>query len=288
MSASARPSLKGRIGRDSFFQLSADLPRLLELDIAAVAPNPEQPRQTLDPDAQAELAASIDRHGLLQPILVRRAESDRAESGAPWVLVAGQRRLAAMRALGRSTVPAIVTSGDPGEVALVENLQRQELDPFETAAAVRRLMQRHGYSQTAMGEMLGLRQNTVSALLALNDLPARIRAEYPTSDKVSKSLLIELAAVDDPDEQLRLWDAVKAGRMTVRAVRAARGGNTDGRAASHRKPNHAQAVLAEARRLLDRLQHTTVTEALRTDKAALAQLQTLHVAMGERLATLIG
>ena len=185
MSASTRPSLKGRIGRDSFFQLSADLPRLLELDVAAIAPNPEQPRQTLDAAAQAELAASIDRHGLLQPILVRRAEA-----GEGWVLVAGQRRLAALQALGRSTVPAIVTSGDPGEVALVENLQRQELDPLETAAAVQRLMQRHGYSQTAMGEMLGLRQNTVSALLALNDLPERIRAEYPTSDNVSKSLLV--------------------------------------------------------------------------------------------------
>jgi ParB family transcriptional regulator, chromosome partitioning protein len=282
----SRPSLKGRMGtslkervdRDSFFQLSADLPRLVELDVGAIAPNPEQPRLRLDDGTLEELKASIARHGLLQPILVRRAEA-----GAGWVLVAGQRRLAAVKALGRATVAAILTSGDPGEVALVENLQRQALDPFDTAGAVQRLMERHGYSQAAMGGILGLRQNTVSALLAVNRLPERIRAEYPTSDRVSKSLLVELAAVPDAGEQLRLWDAVRAGGLTVRGVRAARGKGEP--PAPRQQPRPAEAAVAEARRLLGRLERLTPATA-DEPAGAMAELQALHAAIGKRLEAL--
>jgi ParB family chromosome partitioning protein len=280
----SRPSLKGRMGtslkervdRDSFFQLSADLPRLVELDVGAIAPNPEQPRLRLDDGTLEELKASIERHGLLQPILVRRAED-----GAGWVLVAGQRRLAAIRALGRRTVAAILTSGDPGEVALVENLQRQALDPFDTASAVQRLMERHGYSQTAMGGILGLKQNTVSALLAVNRLPERIRAEYPTSDRVSKSLLVELAAVPDAGEQLRLWDAVRTGGLTVRGVRAAR---ATGEAPAP-QPGPAAAAVAAARRLLGRLERLTPAAAAEP-AGAMAELEALHAAIGKRLTAL--
>lgn len=280
-----RPSLKGRIGpslservdRDSFFRLSADLPRLVEVDVAAVAPNPEQPRLRIDDAALEELKSSIERHGLLQPILVRRAET-----GEGWVLVAGQRRLAATTALGRPTIAAIVTSGDPGEVALVENLQRQELDPFDTAAAVQRLMERHGYNQAAMGGILGLKQNTVSAMLALNRLPERIRSEYPTSDKVSKSLLVELAAIADPQEQLRLWDAVKSGGLTVRDVRAARG---QVRTTARPQPAIAAALLADARRLLDRLERLDADQAAAAPEAW-GELVAVHRAIGERLSDL--
>jgi ParB family chromosome partitioning protein len=293
-STMARPSLKGRIGpslgervdRDRFFRLSADLPRLVEIDTGSVAPNPEQPRLRVDDAALDELKASIERHGLLQPILVRRAE----DGGGGWVLVAGQRRLAATAALGRPTIAAIVTSGDPGEVALVENLQRQDLDPFDTASAVQRLMERHGYSQAAMGGILGLKQNTVSAMLALNRLPARIRAEYPTSDRVSKSLLVELAAVPDAGEQLRLWDAVKAGGLTVRDVRAARG--QDGAPANRRQPGPAAAdplaaVVREAERLLGRLERLPTDGSL-GPADALERLHGLHRAIGRQLEKLAG
>jgi ParB family chromosome partitioning protein len=273
-------SLKERLGPDGFFQLSADLPRLVELDVGAIVPNPEQPRLRLDTEGIEELRASIERHGLLQPILVRRGEEE--GGGAPWVLVAGQRRLAAVRALGRGRIAAIVTSGDLGEVALVENLQRRELDPFDTAAAVQRLMERHGYGQAAMGAILGLKQNTVSALLALNRLPARIREEYPTSDRVSKSLLIELAAMQDETEQLRLWDAAKVGRLGVRGLRAARNGTAPAGLLSPRKSPLAVAV-AEARRLLARLERLLPPE---PDNPALLELEAAHAAIGRRLKAL--
>jgi ParB family transcriptional regulator, chromosome partitioning protein len=263
-----------------FGQGSVNLPRMIEAPVAEILLSPHQPRRHIDPAGLEDLAASIERHGLLQPILVRRAEE-----GAGWVLVAGQRRLAAVKALGRATIAAIVTSGDPGEVALVENLQREALDPFDTAAAVQRLMQRHGYSQAAMGDILGLKQNTVSALLAVNRLPERIRAEYPTSDRVSKSLLIELAAVPDAGEQLRLWDAVRSGGLTVRGVRAARGKDEPPAPRPPLRP--AEAAVAEARRLLARLERLTPA-AVAEPAAMLAELRRLHAAIGRRLDLLAG
>jgi len=146
---------------------------------------------------------------------------------------------------------------------------------------VQRLMERHGYSQTAMGGILGLKQNTVSALLAVNRLPERIRAEYPTSDRVSKSLLVELAAVPDAGEQLRLWDAVRTGGLTVRGVRAAR---ATGEAPAP-QPGPAAAAVAAARRLLGRLERLTPAAAAEP-AGAMAELEALHAAIGKRLTAL--
>lgn len=213
-----RATLRDRLGRDALFQTSADLPRIVELDVAGIGPNPEQPRARLDPDTLGELKASIERHGLLQPILVRRG------AGGEVALVAGQRRLEALRLLGRPTVPAIVVDGDPGEVALVENLQRQDLDPFEEARAVGRLIERFGYSQAEIGVAIGKKQSTVSALLSLNRLPETIRRDYAAGEGVSRSVLVEIAQIDDPEQQEALWRAVKGRAVTVRDLRAGRRG----------------------------------------------------------------
>jgi len=224
---------------------------VVELDISALDPNPEQPRTRLDPVALDELRHSIERHGLLQPLLARKAVEGRE---GRYELVAGNRRLEALKALGRTTAPAILVSGDPGELALVENLQRQDLDPFEEAAAVARLMERHGYTQGEVGAVLGRRQNTVSALLALNRLPPKIREEYTRqANGVSRSLLIELAQIDDPQQQLRLWQISRSGGLTVRDIRQERRtratteGNVQQAAAPVRKP---KAVLNAASRLV--------------------------------------
>ena len=274
--AKPRPSLRDRIDRDTLFQTSPDLPRVVELDVAAIAPNPEQPRRLLDPDALEDLKASIERHGLLQPILVRR---EAAASG--FVLVAGQRRLAAIAALGRPTVAAIVTGGDPGEVALVENLQREDLSPFDEAEAIARLMARHGYSQAVMGQVLGKKQNTVSALLALTRLPDRIREEYPTTARVTKSLLIEIAQIADPPLQLKLWEEAKRGAATVRGARAARA-TPNPQTLGRRAPAAGRVVTAGERFLVD-LQGVPAT-ALAASPKLLARLATVHRELGQLLA----
>lgn len=272
-----RPSIKDRLARDSFFQTSADLPRLVELDVAGIAPNPEQPRLMVDPEMLEGLRLSIERQGLLQPILVR-------ECAEGWILVAGQRRLAAVRSLGRTTIAAIVTTGDPLEIALVENLQRAELDPFDEAGALRRLLDKHGWTQAQLGEALGRKQSTVSQTLALERLPSRIRTEYPTSDKVSRSLLVELAQIGDEEAQLRLWDVARSGRLTVREVRQRRqvvprdsGMEEQGRS----------SVDGSLRRLLaagERLARELESDRPLPDPGVLAErLRSLHVFLGRLL-----
>ena len=275
--AKQRPSLRARLDRDRLFQTSADLPRVVELDVATIAPNPDQPRRLLDPDALEDLKASIERHGLLQPILVRR---EAGEGG--FILVAGQRRLAAVNGLGRPTIAAIVTGGDPGEVALVENLQREDLSPFDEAEAIARLMARHGYSQSVMGQVLGKKQNTVSALLALTRLPGRIREEFPSATRVTKSLLIEIAQIAEPALQLKLWEDAKRGVATVRAARAARAAST---ARPQSSPTRMPGrLIATGERFMRDLKAVPV-ETLAGSPAVLARLSALHRELGALLDT---
>src|SRR5262249_57424226 len=115
-------------------------PGVFEVSVDAIAPNPVQPRERIAPDELAELAASIRVHGVLQPIIVSR-------DGDRYVLVAGERRWRAARAAGLATIPVVVrgiTPRDRLELALIENVQRQDLTPLEEAAAYRQLVDAHG------------------------------------------------------------------------------------------------------------------------------------------------
>ena len=197
-----------------FFNTSLDLPRIVEVDLDRLTPNPDQPRKTFDEAALRELAASIERHGLIQPVTVKEAADDR------YLLVAGERRYRAHQLLGRTTIAAILTQGNPDEIALIENLQREDLNPLDAAEALATLMERHRYSQEDLGRAIGKNRVTVNELLRLNTLPQKIKEECRTSDTLRKSVLIELARLDEENEQLRLWEAIQSGRLaTVRAAR---------------------------------------------------------------------
>ena len=210
-----RPStLRGKLSRSMFFDTSLDLPRIVEVDLNRLTPNPDQPRKTFDEAALRELAASIKQHGLIQPVTVKEAAGDR------YLLVAGERRYRAHQLLGRATIAAIITQGNPDEIALIENLQREDLNPLEAAEALATMMERHHYSQEDLGRTIGKNRVTVNELLRLNTLPQRIKEECRTSDTLRKSVLIELARLDEESEQLRLWEEIKSGRLaTVRAAR---------------------------------------------------------------------
>jgi ParB family chromosome partitioning protein len=219
-----RPStLGGKLGRDVFFGTSADLPKIVELDLAEIVPNPDQPRKTFDEDALRELADSIDRHGLIQPITVKREDDH-------YLLVAGERRYRAHQLLGRTTVPAIVTEGNVDEIALIENIQREDLDPLETAEALQQMAERHRYTQEELGQVIGKKQATVSQLLKLNELPEPIKTDYrnywTSNNRPPKSVLIEITRLKSPEEQLTLWEAVKQGGLTVKAARARKTGSS--------------------------------------------------------------
>jgi ParB family transcriptional regulator, chromosome partitioning protein len=236
----------GERARDALFDLAADAPRLVEIDTEAVRPNPAQPRRRVDEAGLAELAASIERHGLLQPIVVK-------EEDGGYVLVAGQRRLLAHRHLGRERVAALIVAGEPDELALIENLQRQDLPPLDEAEALAALKARHGYSQDELARIMAKAKSTISELLSLVDLPEPVKAEVRTSEPpVAKSVLVEVARAGDPEAQRTLWERLRGGG-TVRAARAAK----------QKIRTSEPAVLATGRRLLDqldRLERGTVGE----------------------------
>ncbi|MQP67441.1 ParB/RepB/Spo0J family partition protein [Niveispirillum sp. SYP-B3756] len=214
--APAAPLVPRDSSLNKLFGTSADFPELVELDLDQVHANPDQPRRHFDELALQELAESIRHTGLLQPILVKK----RAEGG--YVIAAGERRWRAHGLLGKPTIFAVVTRGDIEEVALVENLQRRDLDALETAQALARLGERHNYAQEQLAAIVGLSKSEVSRLLALPGLPELIRTEYPPlRDRVTKSHLFLLVDTEGEGARLALWSRIKAG-ATIKELRAAR------------------------------------------------------------------
>lgn len=201
-------------GRDALFGVSTTLPRIVELRLEHVRLNPNQPRKTISEGGLQELASSIEEHGLIQPITVQRLSEEEA-----YMVVAGERRFRAFQLLGRETIPAIITTGKVDEIAIIENLQREDLRPLEQAEAFADLMKRHGYTQEQLAQVIGKARTTVVEILSLNDLSKEIKEECRTSDTMTKSLLVELARVKDPDAQLTLWQQLKDG-ATVRGARS--------------------------------------------------------------------
>ena len=141
--------------------------QVLELPIASIHPNPHQPRQHFDPDALEALSRSIAQVGVLQPLSVRRTSEG-------WELIAGERRWRAARMAGLSTVPCLpfeVDDENSSLLALVENLQRRDLDVWEEAAALRQLIDNFGLSQEEAGRRVGMSQSSVANKLRLLKLP---------------------------------------------------------------------------------------------------------------------
>ena len=207
-----RKAVRETAGPD-MFGLSTNFPKVIEIELSRIVANPDQPRKTFDPVSLQELAQSIDQHGLLQPITVKPHEKDL------FMLVAGERRYRAHELLNKPTIFAIVTDGNVQELALIENVQREDLHPVELARALSDLMHSRNYTQEDLGRVIGKARNTVASLLSLNNLHEEIRMECPTSD-ISKSVLIEIARLPKRDDQLRMWKEVKSGSLkTVRATR---------------------------------------------------------------------
>ncbi|NLA76681.1 MAG: ParB/RepB/Spo0J family partition protein, partial [Clostridiales bacterium] len=144
----------------------------VKLNINDVEPNRSQPRKHFDEAALSELAESISRHGVLQPIVVRPL------SDGGYQLVAGERRWRASRMAGLSEIPVVIkelSEADAAEIALVENLQREDLNPIEEAEGIQLLMSRCGYTQEQTAKVLGCSRPAVANTLRLLNLPADIR-----------------------------------------------------------------------------------------------------------------
>src|SRR5256884_2876104 len=148
----------------------ADRPAATEIPLELIRPNRHQPRTVFDPEGLSELAASISRHGVLQPIVV-------STEGDGYELVAGHRRVLAARLAGRTTIPAVVRDevGDRLELALIENLQRSDLNAIETARAYKLLMETYGLTQEQLAERLGKSRSSVANMLRTLTAPQALQ-----------------------------------------------------------------------------------------------------------------
>ena len=125
---------------DFMFGLSPEMPRIIEIELTKLRRNPDQPRKVFNEETIKELAASIEQHGLIQPISV----VPDSESQDGFMIVAGERRYRAHEYLGKPTITAIITKGNSDEIALIENIQREDLSPIDQAEGLAGMMERHG------------------------------------------------------------------------------------------------------------------------------------------------
>lgn len=185
-----------------------------ELPVERIRPNPFQPRRTFDDAALQELAESIRRHGLLQPVVVRPA-------GAGFELIAGERRWRAAAIARLASIPALVrasvSDAEMLELALVENVQRQDLDAIERALGFRQMMDKLGLTQEQVAERVGLRRSTVANHLRLLELPDVVQAAI-AKGLVSMGHARALLALPTAAEQRRWMEKVVRDDLSVRQV----------------------------------------------------------------------
>jgi ParB family chromosome partitioning protein len=185
---------------------------LTEIPVAAISPNPMQPRAAFDPDSLSELADSINRHGMLQPLIVTQQGPERYQ------LIAGERRWQAARISGLATVPVIVKEATPQEaleLALVENIQRADLNPLEEASAFRQLVDEFGLTQEQVADRVGKSRVAVTNTLRLLRLPAEVKqalADGTIREGHARSLL----SLRTPEAQVTALKTVTGKALSVR------------------------------------------------------------------------
>ena len=187
---------------------------LSEIDIAQIEPNPNQPRREFDTEALQELANSIRELGIIQPITLRKVENGRYQ------IIAGERRWRASQLAGLHTIPAyIVTVEDQGvmEMALVENIQREDLNAIEIALAYEHLAETTGMTQEKISERVGKSRTAVTNYMRLLKLPAQIQMALK-NHVIEMGHARALLSIDSPSMQLKLFNEVKKNQYSVRKV----------------------------------------------------------------------
>lgn len=184
-----------------------------ELDIKDIRPNPYQPRKTFDEKELQELAESIKVHGVFQPILVRKALSG-------YDLVSGERRLRASKLAGKKKIPAIVVDFNDSqmmEVALLENIQRKDLNPIEEAEGYDQLIKKFNYTQEQLADRLGKSRANITNMLRLLNLPDEVR-EYVLKGKLSYTKARTLLTIEDEEKMKDLADRAVKEDLSVRQL----------------------------------------------------------------------
>ena len=212
---SAKKKVMGR-GLDALFESNSreTSSGVSVLSVGDIEPNKSQPRKSFDEDAIAELAESIKIHGVIQPIIVRQA------GDGFYVIVAGERRYRAAKLAGLTEVPVIVTeltSSEAAEVALVENIQRADLNPVEVAEAYKALIDDFSLTQQQLAERVGKPRSSVANALRLLELPDEIK-KYVADGKLSDGHAKVIAGLDDAELIKQAAETVIRLNLNVRAT----------------------------------------------------------------------
>jgi ParB family transcriptional regulator, chromosome partitioning protein len=210
--------------------------RFEEVPVSAIRPNSYQPRRNFEETGIKELAASIREVGILQPLVIRSTESG-------FELIAGERRLRAAKVAGLERVPVLIreaAEGESMELALVENLQREDLNPLETATAYQALMDSFGLTKEQLAARLGKSRPAITNTLGLLRLPESIR-EMLLAERLTEGHARALRALEDEGAMLRLAERVQAEKLSVRNVE-----DIVRQQLSHGVPEGAEPTAAEA------------------------------------------
>jgi ParB family chromosome partitioning protein len=196
---------------------------VFHIEVEKIKPNPSQPRRDFNPDSIRDLASSIREFGILQPLVVTKIERETPTGlDVEYQLIAGERRFLASKLLGLRVVPAIIRKvnleREKLELAVIENIQRENLNPVETARAFQRLQEEFHLTQREIAAKLGKSRETVANSVRLLDLPAYIQEALQKGD-ITESHGRLLLAVEDPAAQKKLFDDISLYRLTTRDVK---------------------------------------------------------------------
>jgi len=244
------PAVAARAAEKSYAPKQYDA--VFHIEIEKIKPNPQQPRRNFDEEGIKELAASIREFGLLQPIVVTKIEREvPTGTEVEYQLVAGERRWLAAKTLGLERIPAIVRNVDLErerlELAVIENVQRENLNPIETARAFARLQDEFRLTQREIAARIGKSRETVANSVRLLSLPREVQ-EALEQGKVSESHGRLLLTIDDPALQLSLFNDLLANRLTTRDLK-----NRVEAARPKREPAPAPELSPELKMLQERL-----------------------------------
>lgn len=185
---------------------------ILEIELSKIAPNPNQPRKHFDQDALQELANSIKMHGVIQPLVLSQIDNDH------YMIIAGERRWRASKLAGLSVVPAVVKNYSEKqikEIALIENLQREDLNPVEAARAIKQLMEEYQLTQETVAERIGKSRSNVANTLRLLSLYPEV-IDMIEKGKLSSGHARALVVVEDTTQQIKLARQACDDKMSVR------------------------------------------------------------------------
>lgn len=187
---------------------------VLEIDIDLIAPNINQPRKNFDETALNELAESIKVHGVIQPIVLNQEEDGK------YMIIAGERRFRASKIAGLKTIPAVIKNYTPKqikEISIIENLQREDLNPIEAARAIKQLMEEYGLNQESVAERIGKSRPAIANFLRLLNLTPEV-ISLVENGTISAGHARCLVAITDPRDQFKLAMLCKNNRISVREL----------------------------------------------------------------------